>query len=119
MSSGQSPAKSNSQHDAHILAPSLEVVAKVALMVNMIGTYSISMVVSVFLIVMMVTIHGGRLGTTYSPGHHRSVQSLPTTTKIVGGQRAPEYLSFGFSAGPQLCGGTLIHDDILLTAARK
>lgn len=46
-------------------------------------------------------------------------ESLKITTRIVNGKRADEYESFGFSAGALLCGGTLIHDDIFLTAARK
>jgi hypothetical protein len=51
--------------------------------------------------------------------NHRRVEFLPITTRIVNGKRAEEYLSFGVCAGDQLCGGTLIHDDLFLTAARK
>lgn len=48
----------------------------------------------------------------------RSLQKVSATPRIVNGNRATEYISFGFSAGALLCGGTLIHDDIFLTAAR-
>jgi hypothetical protein len=51
--------------------------------------------------------------------NHRKIEYLPKTTRIVNGKRAKEYLSFGVCAGDQLCGGTLIHDDLFLTAARK
>lgn len=41
-----------------------------------------------------------------------------TPAYIVGGEEAPDtYTSYGFSVGQYLCGGTLIHDDIFLTAA--
>jgi hypothetical protein len=84
-------------------------------MLTMIGTRS--MIVSVFLTnMLMISINGD---ISKSLVHRRSVQqSKAATTKIVGGKFASEYLSFGFSAGDQLCGGTLIHDDMLLTAAR-
>ena len=47
----------------------------------------------------------------------RSVDVLETSQRIVGGRTADEYPSFGFSAGSDLCGGVLIHEDIFLTAA--
>jgi hypothetical protein len=50
---------------------------------------------------------------------NRRIEYLPTSTRIVNGKRAKEYLSFGVCAGSKLCGGTLIHDDMFLSAARK
>jgi secreted trypsin-like serine protease len=47
-------------------------------------------------------------------------QTFAVTPRIVGGTPADteEYPSFGFNAGPDdLCGGTLIHPDIVLSAA--
>ena len=47
-------------------------------------------------------------------------QNFAVRPRIVGGTPADteEYPSFGFNAGPvDLCGGTLIHPDIILTAA--
>jgi hypothetical protein len=90
-------------------------VKAIAKMLTMIGTRS--MIVSVFLTnMLMISINGD---ISKSLVHRRSVpQSKAATTKIVGGKFASEYLSFGFSAGNQLCGGTLIHDDMFLTAAR-
>ena len=44
--------------------------------------------------------------------------SLPTQTRIVGGTVATKkYPYLGFPAGTVLCGATLIHSDVLLTAA--
>jgi secreted trypsin-like serine protease len=45
--------------------------------------------------------------------------TLAATPRIVGGQaaRPGAYPSFAVSAGPSLCGATLIHADVLLTAA--
>jgi Trypsin len=45
--------------------------------------------------------------------------TLAATARIVGGQavRPGAYPSFAVSAGPSLCGATLIHADVLLTAA--
>jgi hypothetical protein len=43
---------------------------------------------------------------------------LETTTRIINGAKAPNRDNYVFSAGSQLCGGTLIHEDIVLTAAR-
>lgn len=72
-----------------------------------------------FLLGMMILIGNGAAAAT-SLDHRRSVQQTKEgTIRIVGGKPASEYLSFGFSAGSQLCGGTLIHSDMFLTAARK
>lgn len=47
-----------------------------------------------------------------------SVLTLETTPRIVNGAPVSEKENYAFSAGSQLCGGTLIHEDIILTAAR-
>lgn len=43
---------------------------------------------------------------------------VQTSTRIVNGKPVPARDNYAFSAGSKLCGGTLIHEDIVLTAAR-
>ena len=57
------------------------------------------------------------LTTLWKQAPAKSDGALYTSQRIVGGTVADEYPSFGFSAGSDLCGGVLIHEDILLTAA--
>jgi hypothetical protein len=72
-----------------------------------------------FLLGMMILIGNGATAGT-GLDHRRSVQQTKAgAIRIVGGTPASENLSFGFSAGSKLCGGTLIHSDMFLTAARK
>ena len=50
----------------------------------------------------------------------QDVRTKETQTRIVGGRDVDaisRFPSFVFTAGTQLCGGTLIHEDIVLTAA--
>jgi hypothetical protein len=107
---------------AHFLAFAFKAFAK-RVEAIMIGTRS-SIVMTVIMVVasLLVSVNGARLGnaarTGITPVYQRSVKAV-ATTKIIGGKIAAEYRSFGFSAGNQLCGGTLIHDDFFLTAARK
>jgi hypothetical protein len=43
---------------------------------------------------------------------------VETTKRIVNGKPVPGRDNYAFSFGSRLCGGTLIHEDIVLTAAR-
>ena len=54
--------------------------------------------------------------TSVSSAASTFIDKLGATARIVGGKQANEYPSYGFSAGSDLCAGTLIHPDILLTA---
>lgn len=57
--------------------------------------------------------------TTLSTHHHTSVVIPDSFMRIVGGSavKVNEFASYGRSVGKMLCGATLVHEDILLTAA--
>jgi hypothetical protein len=78
----------------------------------------ITMIAGLILVSTMMPLTSGAYPVATNPVHDRMLKPVKTS-RIVGGVRATEYLSYGYSAGSAQCGGTLIFGDILLSAARK